>query len=258
MPLRGDILDPIAGENPAGTYLRHEPVFSQIKEARRSDDDGSRRPGVDDAPKVADWSKVYELAGSALATQSKDLELAGWLTESLIRREGFAGLRAGLDVIRELLARYWETLYPPLDPEDDPPTAQRAARLSWVGHYLVRAVSDAPITRKGHSLLKYRESRIVGSEADCGGDEKRLEERKYLIEKEHKIPAEEFDNAVHDAPKAWYKGLVADVRGASAAIGALDALAKQRIPDDPPDFSPLRDSLADVERVVAAILAEKL
>lgn len=256
MPLRGDILDPIAGENPAGVPLRHEPIFSQIREARRSDDDGSRRP-EDGPPKSADWSKVYELSSTALATQSKDLELAGWLTESLIRREGFGGLRAGLDLLRELLTRYWETLYPPLDPEDDPPSAQRAARLSWVGQYLVRAVNDTPITRKGHTLLKYRESRTVGSEADCGGDARKLEQRQELIE-EGKIPAEEFDRGAQETPKAWYKALLADLKGASASVAALVALSNERIPDDPPDFSPLRDALADVERVVAPIVAEKL
>lgn len=256
MPLRGDILDPIAGGNPAGAPLRHEPVFSQIKEARRSDDDGSRR--AEDGPaKTADWSKVHELSSTALATQSKDLELAGWLTESLLRREGFAGLRTGLDLLRELVARYWDTLYPPLDPEDDPATAQRAARLSWVGQYLVRAVADTPITRKGHTFLKYRESRAVGSEADCAGDDKRLEQRQALID-EGKIPAEEFDRGVQESPKIWYKAVLVDIRGASASVSALNALARERMPDDPPDFSPLRDALADVERVVAPILAQKL
>ena len=256
MPLRGDILDPIAGGNPAGVPLRHEPVFSQIREARRSDDDGSRRP--EDGPaKVADWAKVTELSSTALATQSKDLELAGWLTESLLRREGFGGLRAGLDLLRELIARYWDTLYPPLDPEDDPPTAQRAARLSWVGQYLVRAVADTPITRKGHTLLKYRESRAVGSEADCAGDNKKLEQRQALID-EGKIPAEEFDRGVLESTKVWYKALLTDLKAASASVSALNALSRERMPDDPPDFSPLRDALADVERVVAPIVAQKL
>src|SRR5688572_1357556 len=134
MPLRGDILNPIAGENPSGVYLRHEPVFSLIKEARKSDDIANRRP-EDGPPKVADWAKVYELSSTALATQSKDLELGGWLTESLLKREGFAGLRDGLQTLHGLVTGFWDTVYPPLDLESDPPTAQRAARLNWVGQY---------------------------------------------------------------------------------------------------------------------------
>jgi len=39
MPLREDLLTPIAGENPSGANLYYENVFEQIKEARREDED---------------------------------------------------------------------------------------------------------------------------------------------------------------------------------------------------------------------------
>ncbi len=257
MPPRSDLLDPIPGDNPAGVHLRHEALFDQIREARRSDDDGTRRP-EDPPPKAADWVREYELASEALATRSKDLELAGWLAEALLRREGFAGLTVGLDVIQGLITRYWDTLYPSLveDDEDDP-AADRAARLSWVGRYLVPGVEDAPLNRKGLGLLKYRESRRVGSEAECAGDEKKLEARQQAID-EGKIPAEEFDRAFDETPKTWYKALLADVKAARASLGALDTLAKGRIPVDPPDFAPLQQVLADAERVAQSLLVRKL
>jgi len=39
MPLREDLLTPIAGDNPAGANLYYDTVFDQIKEARREDAD---------------------------------------------------------------------------------------------------------------------------------------------------------------------------------------------------------------------------
>ena len=39
MPLREDLLTPIAGENPSGADLYYDKVFDQIKEARREDDE---------------------------------------------------------------------------------------------------------------------------------------------------------------------------------------------------------------------------
>lgn len=39
MPLREDLLDPIAENSPAGEDLHYDKVFDQIKEARREDED---------------------------------------------------------------------------------------------------------------------------------------------------------------------------------------------------------------------------
>jgi type VI secretion system protein ImpA len=256
MPLRADILDPIAGDNPAGVNLRDDVLFSQIRELRRSDDDASRRP-EDPPPKAADWPKVMELTSTALATKSKDLELAAWLTEALVRREGFAGLKAGLDLIRELATRYWDNLYPPFAEEEDEKTADRSARIGWVGSVLQRAVREVPLNKKGHGFFKYTESRKVGTEADCGRDEAKLAERQRQID-DGKLPAEEFDRAVDEAPKAWYKSLVADVEGATASLSALDTLCRKLMAEDPPVLSPLRDALAEVERVARALLQRKL
>lgn len=256
MPLRGDILEPIAGANPAGVHLRYEAIFSEIKAARRSDDDGARRP-EDPPPKAADWPKVVELTSNALATQSKDLELAGWLTEALLRREGLPGLKSGLELIRELIVRYWPSLFPPLADGEPEPAGDRSARLSWVGQAIVPAVQDLALNRKGHSLIKYREARAVGSEADCGGNEKKLEARQTKID-EGKMALEEFERAVDETPKNWFKGFLAELKDAAAAVAALEAMARQHIADDPPSFSPLRDALADIERVGQQMLARKL
>ena len=90
MPLRDDLLNPIPGENPSGANLRYAPVYDKIKEARREDDDAPQGEWARER-KVADWKQVIKLAGEALATKSKDLQLAAWLTEAMLRTEGFAG-----------------------------------------------------------------------------------------------------------------------------------------------------------------------
>src|SRR5690606_37617971 len=102
MPLRDDLLNPIAGDNPAGADLRYDPLYDTIKEARREDDDAPQGEWQH-ARKVADWAQVVKLASEAVATKSKDLQLAAWLTEALLHREGLSGLRHGLDAIRGLL-----------------------------------------------------------------------------------------------------------------------------------------------------------
>lgn len=98
MPLRNDVLQPVAGANPAGASLRYDPVYDKIKEARRQDDDAPQGDWAR-ARKVADWPQVIKLAGDALATKSKDLQLAAWLTEALLRQEGLAGLQDRKSVV---------------------------------------------------------------------------------------------------------------------------------------------------------------
>src|SRR5580658_2896461 len=88
MPLREDLLTPIAGENPAGQDLYYDKVFDQIKEARREEEDDL--PAGDwgrSQVKKADHRAVIKLAGEALATRTKDLRLAGWLIEAQLRIE---------------------------------------------------------------------------------------------------------------------------------------------------------------------------
>src|SRR6266566_3867190 len=91
MPLREDLLQPIPGSNPAGANLRYDPIYDKIKEARREEED------VDQGDwkrtrKVADWPQVIKLAGDALATKSKDLQIAAWLTEAMLKQEALGGL----------------------------------------------------------------------------------------------------------------------------------------------------------------------
>ena len=79
------LLAPVPGASAAGANLRYEPLYDQIKEARREDDD---LPQGDwqSTRKTADWPLVIRLTTDALAKRSKDLQLAAWLTDWLEER----------------------------------------------------------------------------------------------------------------------------------------------------------------------------
>ena len=132
MPLREDLLAPIPGDNPSGENLKYAPVYDKIKEARRQDDDANQGEWQRER-KLADFVQVVKLAGDALATKSKDLQLAVWLTEAQLNRESFGGLCEGLKLIRGLLDNFWDTLYPELEDGD---SELRATPLEWVGSRL--------------------------------------------------------------------------------------------------------------------------
>ena len=177
MPLRADLLQPIPGGSSAGADLRYDPVYDKIKDARLEDDDAPQgdwqRPR-----KAADFALVAKLAGDSLASRSKDLQLAAWLTEAQLRREGFPGLRDGLELLRGLLERFWEELYPPLEDGD---AELRAAPLAWTALTLDPLVRTVSLTADGYDFFRYKESRLVGTEAAAAGDPKRLQARQQAI-----------------------------------------------------------------------------
>jgi len=254
MPLRDDVLQPIAGANPAGANLRDDPVWAKIKEARREEDDAPQGDWVR-ARKVADWPQVVKLAGDAIATKTKDLELAAWLTEALARQEGLAGLRAGLGLIGELLQRFWEHVYPLIEDGND--VGLRAKHVGWLSSRLPAAVRGTGLNKAGHDFFKYKESRALGYEADAAADEKKAAARQAALA-DGKLAPEEFDKALAATPKAWYKELVANADACVAAVRALDALAEQKFADDAPGFDPLLKALEDVGDVARQLLTKKL
>jgi type VI secretion system protein ImpA len=166
MPLREDILSPIPGPSAAGTDLRGTPTFLAIGEALRQDDDMPQGEWQR-VRKEADYDGAIRLAAEALATKSKDVEIATWLLEALVRRDGFAGMREGLTTIHGLMDRFWDGLHP--QPEDGD-LYYRAGRLERLNVGLRMPVQSVPLNAAGHDYLQYAESRAVGYEAQLNGD----------------------------------------------------------------------------------------
>ena len=55
---------------------------------------------------------MRELALKTLAETSKDLEVAAWATEAMVRSHGLAGLYAGAKLMAGLAEQYWDGLFP--------------------------------------------------------------------------------------------------------------------------------------------------
>lgn len=253
MPLSETLLEPIAGDNPGGTSVRYEPVYDQIKQARHEEIDVPQ--GEWQRPrKVADYALVIKLATEVLAKRSKDLQVAAWLTEALLRRQGYPGLLDGLTLIHGLIEKFWDHLYPEIEDGD---LGMRAAPLEWVGQYLETAAKMVPLNRAGHDFLRYKESRLVGYEAQVEGDSEREAARNEQLEQGRLAP-EEFDSSFEETPKAFYKQLLADIDAASAARAALEKLCDEKFADEAPAWSNLRDGLAEVRQLVSQLLAKKL
>jgi type VI secretion system protein ImpA len=251
MPLRKDLLNPFSAGKPSGENLRYAPVYDKIKEARREDDDAPQGDWKRER-KVADWPLAIKLIGDALATQTKDLQLAAWLAEAMLRREGVAGLREVLELIRGYLENFWDTLYPELDDGD---AEYRAAPLQWVGDRLESAVKRGALTRSGLDWFQYKESRSIGTEESADTDDKRQVRQDAIAD--GKIQQEQFDKAFEETPKKFYVNLLETCDGTLESLSTLGNTCDEKFGDVAPSFGTLKRVLEEVRQTVYILLQLK-
>jgi type VI secretion system protein ImpA len=133
------ILAPLEGEQPTGVDLRQDfaptSIYFRLRDARAQARDAERQAdtGGGDEGVPALWRPVATMAIGALKSTSKDLEVATWLTEALVRMAGLRGLMAGAAVIGGLVERHWDGLYPMPEEGDMESRVAAVAGLSGQG-----------------------------------------------------------------------------------------------------------------------------
>jgi type VI secretion system protein ImpA len=253
VPLRDDLLNPIPGDNPSGANLRYDKVYDQIKEARTEDDESLPSGAWERQIKKADFNLVIKLAGEALATKSKDLQLAAWLTEAHVKKEGLSLIEPCFKLMHNLQEQFWDTLYPLVEDGD---VGMRAMPVEWAANRVGDLVRKAPITKKGLNYFQYKESRAIGYEADVGASESKMEARRQAIE-DGKTTGEDFDAAFAATPKAFYIDLHNSLQSTLTTLETLQEFCELKYGSDGPAFSKLRTSIQEVDQVVNSLLNEK-
>jgi type VI secretion system protein ImpA len=113
------LLAPIPGDAPQGVDLREDfsaqsPYF-RLRDARAEARETERRQeSAEDGEAVIppQWKTVVSLARTALTEKSKDIEVAAWMTEALVRLHGLPGLAAGALLIKGLAEAFWDGVFP--------------------------------------------------------------------------------------------------------------------------------------------------
>ncbi len=258
MPLRNDLLNPISADNPTGKSLRYDPIYDQIKEARREDRPDSQGEWQV-ALKLADWPLTIKLTSNALATKSKDLQLAVWLAQALLKREGIESFRDALDFILQLLETFWEGLYP--EPEDGD-LEPRKAPLEWLGTESDRepnrpttAVKFVSLTKSGLTFAQFIETREVGTEeAADTWDKQQLRTKKIA---EGKTPTETFDKDFEATPKSFYVDLEKTFDATLESLGKIEKFCDEKFGDETPTLTELKNILIEVRQSVHVLLVRK-
>ena len=118
------LLSEVSAEAPCGEDLSYDASFLALEDMLKTKATGGIVAGVEEEVVEPNWREVREKS-SELLKRSKDLRIAMYLTISLLKLEGIPGLRDGLSLLRGLLERFWDNLYPQLDPDDNDDPLER-------------------------------------------------------------------------------------------------------------------------------------
>ncbi|HEX4326619.1 MAG TPA: type VI secretion system protein TssA [Burkholderiales bacterium] len=243
------LLVPIAGDNPAGADISYDAVYDKIKEARRQDDANLAQGDWQAELKVAQWPLVRDLAQEVLSSQSKDLQIAAWLTEAMVQLKGFEGLADGLTLLERVLADYWDSCYPPADGED---LDQRAGKIAWLEKTLPMIVQAIPLTQSGsYGWFRWKESREVDN---LGRTDPALREEAIA---NGKIALDTWDKAVINTPGEFYAPLLPVLAQCQAGIAALITRVDEKFGYDAPSLGQLRQAIADCADLLNRIARDK-
>lgn len=120
------LLKPFGGDLPAGRDLRldvsPQSIYFRLRDARAEARAAERLADNDPALGGAlptPWNTVHDLAVEALSSQTKDVEIACWLTEALTRKQGLGGLADSIAVVVGLIEQFWDAgLFPSAEADD--------------------------------------------------------------------------------------------------------------------------------------------
>ena len=251
------ILKPIPGGSPAGKDIRDSKEFDILKDARREEEVLSQGDWKRDA-KMADWPKAIQTATKILTMQSKDLQVATWLVEALLKRHGFVGLRDGLHILRGLHEQFWDGLYPAIEDGD---LEYRSGKLEALNKLLPIGINMAPLIRSGEGVLysyaHYKESQeIENLRRGAAGDSEKRRQLEEAI-KDGKLEGETFEKAVAATPLGYCTSLLEQLSDCWAAYDQLDQVLDKQYGDAAPSLSAVKDAIGECRSVMDGIVRKK-
>jgi len=140
------LLSEVSAEAPCGEDLSYDNAFLALEGMLRTQSAGVVA-GVEQEAEEPNWREVREKS-LELLQRTKDLRIGVSLTLALLKTEGIPGLRDGLSLLRGLLERFWDHIYPKLDPDDNLDPLERIN--------ILQSLSPATVSEQDSMKFKQR------------------------------------------------------------------------------------------------------
>lgn len=239
------LLAPIDDASPCGNDPRLDASptspYQALKDARLAASDAERNiergfaeesdaQSAEEAARKS-WELIAAEGPVLIAETAKDLEIASWLTEALLRRYQLAGLREGLKLLGGLVEQYWEGLYPL--PDEDGLETRLIPIIGLTGGEaegrLVTALRRVKLTDAGDtSFFFWQYERAAAGNAAAGAT------------------LEAIMAGLDRSSDAFVQSLAEQARDCVAAAQQLEASLRAHCADETPSFSRLHEALSRI------------
>ncbi|WP_444920779.1 type VI secretion system protein TssA [Microbulbifer sp. CnH-101-G] len=257
-----ELTAPVSTESPVGEDIREDrsPTsdYYSIKDARNSARAAERSAMFDDTDSdlLAPWRDVAKAAEKILSKKSKDLEVASWYTEALIRLHGFSGLRDGFLLIEQLVTNFWDGLYPLPDEDGIETKVAPLTGLNGDGGdgTLMMPIRSAPITPEGDygdfSFFQHQQARDADRIADDDAKAARIETLGYSLE--------DVNQCVNSASNDWANHLIETIEATISSYKNINDALRSSCGHDAPPSTNISSLLDEVLRTARFIYKSQL
>lgn len=252
------LLAPISEDLPAGDAFRTiDPTgYFEIKRLRDAARKSEKQFFGDTGESSGDgdeWDQIHDMCIETIAEKSKDLQIAAWLIEALIRRHGFAGLRDGFRLVRELSERFWDGIHP--RPDEDGVLTTVAPLSGLNGEEgdgpLIPAIGRVCVTNSSSEgpfeLWQFRQAHDL-EQVEPDKREQRLSEGWVSLSM--------FEKSVAGTSPDFFRTLLEDLEQSQEEFAALEKVLDEKCGKDESGFpltpptSRIREALTDAKRTI--------
>ena len=139
------LLTDISSDAPCGEDISYDIQFLELERLAQGTEETQVGEHIHEHEEP-DWKKVKNQS-LTLLERSRDLRLILYLSVSKLCLEGLPGFYDGLALLRGVVERYWEHVYPQLDPEDDNDPMER---MNIIG-----SLSPPPSVMSDQDVMKF-------------------------------------------------------------------------------------------------------
>ena len=242
------LLSDIAADTPCGEDLEYDPLFAEME--KLAQETPERQYGDTIIPaEPPDWRGVKKAALSLLE-RTRDLRVAVYLARALLQSDGFPGFAEGLALVEGLIERYWDGVYPLLDPDDDNDPTLRINTIV--------ALCDSETT-----LRDLRETPLVSSRAIGRFSLRDVQVATGVltpvVDDDEELPTQSrLDAAFQDADLEVLQVTAEAVAGARERVERIEAALTDQVGvTQAPDMSDLTGVLKEVRQVLTEQLQRR-
>lgn len=248
----------ISSTDPVGPSLRYGSLYDEVRLNRQEDDPRLSMGIWKTELRRADWSKIESLCLNALLTESKDLQIAAWLTEAWASIDGVKGYTRGIQTLLGLCETFWEAIHP--QPQDGNDMENRQMIFEWLDSALSARLMAVNLTESKYDQTAFGLG-FYKSVQHSDASQKRVENTTSAnrkIDPSKTIgTVDDFQKSLDQTPDTFLIQQHQNVIEASNTTQAFKAALISLLGNASPSFSRILGTLKEMERILSTALQSR-